>query len=129
MNPIHTLNGVVQHGNKRGKPLGFPTINFQTEQNITEGVYFSRTLFQNTWYNSLTFIGVAKTFDEKEYLAETYILDFEKDIYGETVTVQILKKLRGNIKFPSVLELIEQMKKDEEDAREFFLNNSHNSNV
>jgi riboflavin kinase/FMN adenylyltransferase len=124
MKPIHTLNGTVQDGNKRGKELGFPTINFPTEQFIDEGVYLSRTLFQNTWFNSLTFIGAAKTFDEKDYLAETYILDFNKDIYGETVTVTILKKLRGNTKFPSVIELIDQMKQDEKDAREFFSQNN-----
>lgn len=120
MKPLYTLTGTVQHGNKRGKPLGFPTVNFQTEHNIAEGVYFSKTLFHNAWYNSLTFIGTAKTFDEKDYLAETYILDFEKDIYGESVSVQILKKLRGNIKFPSVPELVVQMKKDEVEARAFF---------
>jgi riboflavin kinase/FMN adenylyltransferase len=128
MHPLYTLNGTVQHGKKRGKPLGFPTINFPTEQQIAEGVYISRTLFHNTWYNSLTFIGVAKTFDATEYLAETYILDFNKDIYGEPVVVTILKKLRGNIKFPEVSELVGQMKKDEQDTREFFKQNTALSN-
>jgi riboflavin kinase/FMN adenylyltransferase len=129
MKPTYTLHGVVQHGNSRGKELGFPTLNFPTEHEIDEGVYLSKTLVQNIWYNSLTFIGTAKTFDEQAYLAETYILDFNRDIYGETVTVTLLKKLRGNIKFPSVHELVEQMKTDEKDARKFFLSNSHNTNV
>lgn len=120
MKPLYTLSGVVQHGNKRGKALGYPTINFQTEHNIAEGVYLSRTLYRNIWYNSLTFIGTAKTFEATDFLAETYILDFNQDIYGENVTVQLLKKLRGNIQFPSVPELVEQMKQDEKEAREYF---------
>lgn len=129
MKPLYTLNGIVEHGQKRGKELGFPTINFRTEHLMPEGVYYSRTLYRNEWFNSLTFMGAAKTFDAKDYLAETYILDFKKDIYGESVVVTILKKLRGNVKFPSVPELIEQMKKDEQAAREFFLTNSHNPGV
>lgn len=124
MEPLYTLHGTVQHGQKRGKALGFPTVNFQTEKFIPEGIYLSRTLYNETWYNSLTFIGKAKTFDAKEYLAETYILDFDKDIYGEPVKVKILKKLRGNSKFPSVPKLVEQMKKDESDARKFFSDSS-----
>ncbi len=129
MKPLYTLNGIVQHGNKRGKEMGFPTINLQTELNSTDGLYLSQTLVQNTWYNSLTFIGVAKTFNAKDYLAETFILDFNKDIYGESVTVTILKKLRGNVKFASVPELVEQMKLDEKAAREFFLSFSHKTQV
>lgn len=120
MKPIYTLTGIVEHGNKRGKPLGFPTLNIKTEQTIVEGIYFSRTLIQNAWYNSLTFIGVAKTFGAINFLSETYILDFDKDLYGENVTVTILKKLRGNITFQTVPELVDQMKQDEKDAREYF---------
>ncbi len=129
MKPLYTLNGIVQHGNKRGKEMGFPTINLQTELNSTDGLYLSQTLVQNTWYNSLTFIGVAQTFNAKDYLAETFILDFNKDIYGESVTVTILKKLRGNVKFASVPELVEQMKLDEKAARKFFLSFSHKTQV
>jgi len=127
MKALYTLNGVVKDGKKRGKPLGFPTINFQTEHRIGEGVYFSQTHYRNAWYNSLTFIGPAKTFNATDYLAETYILDFEKDIYGENVTVILLKKLRGNIQFPSVPELVEQMKQDEKEARAYFAELSVNS--
>lgn len=120
MKPLYTLNGVVQHGKKRGKPLGYPTINFQTEHRIDDGVYLSRTLYRGNWFNSLTFIGVAKTFNATDYLAETYILDFDEDIYSEPVTVNLIKKLRGNIMFPSVPELVNQMKQDEIEAREYF---------
>lgn len=123
MKPIAIITGTVQDGNKRGKALGFPTVNLRTELKLAEGVYFSKTLHHNTWHNSLTFIGAAKTFDETDYLTETYILDFNKGLYGDSISVQILKKLRGNIKFPSVRELVEQMKKDEEEARKFFSQN------
>jgi riboflavin kinase/FMN adenylyltransferase len=123
MKTLYTLTGTVRHGQKRGKKLGFPTINFDSSeviQSVEEGLYLSRTSIDNKTYNSLTFIGQAKTFDQKEYLAETYILDFSEDIYDAELTVHIIKKIRDNKKFATPKALVEQMKKDEKDARAFF---------
>lgn len=129
MKPLHTIHGVVQHGSKRGKAIGYPTINLQTEEHIADGIYLSQTLVDNTLYNSLTFIGVAKTFDAKDYLAETYILDFDKDLYGESMTISLLKKIRDNKKFETVPELVEQIDKDITVARKYFLSISHKTQV
>jgi riboflavin kinase/FMN adenylyltransferase len=132
MKALYTLNGRVQHGEKRGKNLGFPTINFNTNKEIAEiedGVYISQTLIDTISYNSLTFIGQAKTFDQEEYKAETYILDFNKDVYDKEVTVMLIKKLRGNMKFSSAENLIKQMHQDKKEAETFFLSNSHNAGV
>ena len=121
---LYTLTGTVRHGHKRGKKLGFPTINFDSTEivkSVEEGLYLSQTLVDNKTHNSLTFIGQAKTFDQKEYLAETYILDFSEELYDTEITVHIIKKLRDNKKFNTSEELVEQMKKDEEDARAIFL--------
>ncbi len=110
--------GKVQTHNKRGQSLGFPTANVNLSRKIPEGIYVSKTKIDKVEYKSLTFIGAAKTFNEKSYKSETYILDFNENIYGKWITVELIKKIRENKKFDSTEELVEQMKKDEKTARE-----------
>lgn len=112
--------GKVRTHNKRGKKLGFPTANVNLYRNIPEGVYISKTKFEKKSYNSITFIGKSKTFNGTKFHAETYILDFNQDIYGKWISVKLLKKIRNNKKFSSAEELIEQMKEDERQAKEYF---------
>lgn len=71
-------------------------------------------------YNAATFIGAAKTFNEKDTKSESYILDFEKNIYGKWITITFFKKLRDNKKFDSIEKLIKQMEKDVSETRRFF---------
>lgn len=117
---MKVINGKVIKGHNRGKKLGFPTINIPLVENIEEGIYVSHITIAGTQYNALTFIGSAKTFGETETFAETYVFDFDKDVYGETVTVSLLKKLRDNVKFDSAEALITQMEEDKKQAIEFF---------
>lgn len=117
---MYKIWGKVRKHNQRGKKLGFPTANINLTKKIPEGIYISKTKISRKEYKSVTFIGTAKTFNEKKFHAETYILDFNKDIYGKWITVEILKKIRGNKKFKSVKVLIEQMKKDEKVTRKYF---------
>jgi len=112
--------GKVRKHNQRGKKLGFPTANINLTKNIPEGIFISRTKIKNKFYPSLTFIGTAKTFNEKNFHAETYILDFNQDIYDQWISVKLLKKIRNNKKFNSADELVAQMKKDEKEARNYF---------
>lgn len=112
--------GKVRRHNQRGKKLGFPTANINLTKKIPEGIYISKTKFRNRVYPSLTFIGKAKTFNEKRFHAETYILDFKQNIYGKWISIELLKKIRNNKKFKTVDELVKQMKKDEEIARKYF---------
>lgn len=112
--------GKVRKHNKRGKKLGFPTANLNLHKSIPEGIYISKTKIDNFWYKSATFIGMAKTFGEKRFHAETYILDFNQNLYGKWITVELLKKIRENKKFNSAEELIKQMREDEKIAREYF---------
>jgi len=114
------LRGKVAHGQKRGKGMGYPTINFKADSNLPEGVYISQTKIQGKTYNSITSIGTAKTFNETDFLAETHVFGFSKDIYGENVKVKLLKKVRGIHKFSSEEELISQMNKDKETAMAYF---------
>lgn len=112
--------GKVRKHNQRGIKLGFPTANVNLSKAIPEGVYISKTRVDGVKHNSLTFIGRVKTFNETKFQAETYILDFNKNIYGKWITVSLLKKIRGNKKFNSAKELIAQMKEDEKIARQHF---------
>jgi len=99
------LWGKVKKGSKRGKLLGFPTANFSLHKNISQGIYVSQTKFLEKVFPSVTFIGNAKTFGEKDIKAETYILNFNKNLYGKFITIKLLKKLRGNQKFKSERDL------------------------
>lgn len=112
--------GKVRTDQKRGNKLGFPTANLNLTKNIPEGIYISKVIIQGKKHQALTFIGQVKTFDEKKFMAEIYILDFKKNIYGKWMTVELLKKIRVNKKFNSPQELIEQIKKDEQVARKYF---------
>lgn len=119
---MNVLIGEVIKGHNRGKQLGFPTINMSLDENIEEGIYCSLITIDEKQYNALTFVGPAKTFGETESLVETYVFDFDQDVYGETVTISLLKKLRENMKFDSPEALVAQMEKDKKQALAFFAN-------
>lgn len=112
--------GKVKTHNKRGKDLGFPTANVNLNKDIPEGIYISKTKIGKTAYPGLTFIGTAKTFNESSFHSETYILDFNQDLYDKWISVKLIKKIRQNKKFASSKDLISQMKKDEKEARKYF---------
>lgn len=112
--------GKVKRQQGRGKKLGFPTANTSLHKSIPDGIYVSLTKLGGREYKSVTFIGISKTFNEKMFQSETYILDFNKNLYGKWVSVKLLKKIRGNKKFKSADELVKQMKKDEIVTRNHF---------
>ncbi len=112
--------GKVRKHNQRGRKLGFPTANVNLSNQIPEGIYISQTKIKKQEYLSLTFIGAAKTFNESQSRAETYILDFNDSIYDQWISVKLIKKIRDNQKFQSADSLIKQMEKDEKEARKYF---------
>lgn len=120
MKPLYTFRGKVREGKKRGENLGFPTANVRLSQSIPSGIYISLVKIADEIHPALTFIGDAKTFDETLFQAETYILDFNKNLYGKWLSVRLLKKIRDNEKFTSAQALVKQMKEDEKEARTFF---------
>ena len=121
---MYTFSGKVAHGKKRGKLLNFPTANVPLSLFIPEGIYISETSLKLQSYPSLTFIGSAKTFNEETYQSETYILNFDQDIYGSEISVTLLEKLRDNQKFESEEALIKQMEKDKKNAESYFKKNA-----
>ena len=120
MKALFTITGKVQPGHKRGKGLGFPTLNLQVNEKLPEGIFISQTIVAGKQLNSLTFVGAAKTYNETIVQAETYLFDFSQDIYGQEVTVTALKKIRDNQKFDSEEALIKRMEEDKQEALEFF---------
>lgn len=120
MADIYQIRGIVQEGKKRGKDLGFPTANIALTGDIEEGIYISKTKVGRTWMPSVTFIGSAETFGEHDRKAETYILDIDKNLYGTTIVVTLLEKIRDSKAFSSVDELIRQMHDDVSKTKEYF---------
>src|ERR1700733_5340147 len=111
MDELYKISGVVIQGEKRGKTLGFPTANIKLNKKIPEGIYASTILINGKLYQAASFVGSAKTFKKTDVKLESYIFDFEQDIYGKSVTVRLYKKMRENKIFDSVDALVEQMKK------------------
>lgn len=120
MNSDITFSGVVKHGKKRGRLLGFPTANIGLTQEIPEGIYLSWVEFEDRKLPSLTFVGSAKTFNEDEYQAEVFLLNFNEDLYDKTLSVELIRKLRDNKWFSSQEALIEQMEDDKKQGEDYF---------
>ena len=121
----YTMAGYVVHGEKRGRKLGFPTANLQIDDRYVyprNGEYVVRLYVNGTWVNGVASIGYNPTFNEEKTkrFVEVYLLDFDDDIYGQSVILEWRKYLRDELKFDSIDDLILQMKQDEQDARNYF---------
>jgi len=109
------IKGKVVHGKELGRKLGFPTANLEYSNNIVlpkEGVYYTNIMWNNSIYKGITSIGNNPTFERSTVTLETYILDFNKYIYGDKIKVNFLKRIRDNVKFNSIDELVTQLNKD-----------------
>lgn len=122
MNTLFSLTGTVKSNLGRGRELGYPTANITPDDSIQDGLYVGYASFDNKKLPALIFIGPAIVFGETERKAEIFILDFKGDLYGKEIHVDVLQKQRENMMFDSSEELVEQMKKDEEEANMFFKN-------
>jgi len=119
----YSFTGKVVHGDKIGRTLGFPTANLETEKYKLipkEGVYIVKVHLQNEIYKGLLSIGTRPTVtNSNEKRVEVFIMDFDREIYRETLTVEFIQFIRGDKKFGSIEELVEQMNKDKEFAEAF----------
>jgi len=109
------LHGRVVRGDRRGVELGFPTANLDTEAEQAlpaDGVYTSRAYIDAQAYPAMTNIGIHPTFGSNQRLVEVYIIDYEGDLYGRELAVDIIERLRGEIKFDSPEELKKQIAED-----------------
>lgn len=112
------LEGTVVEGDRRGRDLGFPTANLVPDDELVapgHGVYAA---FANGRPAAVN-VGVRPTFETgRGLLVEAHLLDFDGELYGETLRIAFIARLRGERRFPSAEELVDQMREDVEVARE-----------
>ncbi len=114
------LKGPVGGGKERGQVLGFPTANIVVDQDQAlpiNGVYATLSYIGDKVYRSVTNIGVRPTFDEEGRTVEVFIMDFSGDIYGQELAIELIHRLRGEVKFAGPDDLTAQINKDVEQAK------------
>nr|WP_024991381.1 bifunctional riboflavin kinase/FAD synthetase [Hoylesella pleuritidis] len=120
----YTLSAHVSHGFRNGHRLGFPTANLDMDevcQLLPQiGVYATRVRIEGECelHPAMTSVGTRPTFDGTHLSVETYILDFDADLYGRKIEVAFLKRIRGEKKFADLQQLRTQMADDERHIRE-----------
>ncbi|MEL5987101.1 MAG: bifunctional riboflavin kinase/FAD synthetase [Kurthia gibsonii] len=118
--------GVVVHGDKRGRTIGFPTANVQADEGSfipANGVYVVKVRVQQEWFVGVCNIGYKPTFknpNEKNLTIEVHIVDFDKNIYGEAVAIDWYDWVRPEQKFNGIEALVAQLTKDKQAAIDFF---------
>ncbi len=114
------INGIVVHGNKRGRELGYPTANMNINPKIitpADGIYSTTTSIHGEIYESVTSIGTRPTFGLKQRLIETYVMNYDGDLYGHDLNIHFFDKIRGQVQFNSIDELVSQIESDVEESR------------
>ncbi|MFR9619968.1 MAG: riboflavin kinase [Rikenellaceae bacterium] len=117
------LEGIVVRGRRLGRTLGFPTANIALDQtlDIESGVYRSRVEVDGRLYWGVTNVGSNPTVGGGERHVESYILDFDRDIYGEHIRVELCELMRSEQRFESVEALQTQVLSDISRVREMVL--------
>ncbi|HKK24197.1 MAG TPA: bifunctional riboflavin kinase/FAD synthetase [Gracilimonas sp.] len=120
LNRRYLLNGIVTHGDQRGKPIGFPTANLKPEHENKvipkNGVYAVRVRVDGTWYGGMMNIGIRPTFEGQERTLEVHIFEFDEDIYGQTIQVRFVDRIREEMKFEGIEELKKQLLQDKKET-------------
>ena len=118
----YSIGGEVVRGNMIGRTIGFPTSNIMIDENMvtpSNGVYITRCNYNFKQYEGITNVGIKPTIGDNKRVIETHIFDFNHDIYGREIKVEFIKKLRDEMKLPSVDALAEQIQNDCKAAREY----------
>lgn len=115
LNLPYTISGEIIHGRQIGRTIGFPTANMKYKENFIlpkEGVYYTNIMVNNNIYKGITSIGSNPTVEGKVITVETYILNFDREIYGEKVELSFIKKIRDMQKFNGIDELKSELERD-----------------
>lgn len=122
----HTLTDRVAHGKKiGGSALGFPTVNLRVPAGVIVpafGVYATRVWFDGQCRSGVTNVGVRPTVEDNDgrVTVESYILDFDGDLYGHEIRVEFFKRLRGERRFPSLEALADEIGRNADQTRAYF---------
>lgn len=117
------IEGQIVRGDQRGRTIGFPTANLKPRNRVVPkfGVYATATLIEGAWRRSITNVGVRPTFaGDNEPSVETYVFDFDGDLYGDVLRVRFLHRIRDEKKFGGIEELKVQIAKDSNTALDYF---------
>lgn len=114
------ISGRVEMGRQVGGKIGFPTANISAPKGrflLKSGVYHTKTSILGRQYDCITNVGSAPTFNESALVIETHVKGFEGNLYGEELCIEFIKRIRDTVKFSSVEELTDRLKKDLELAK------------
>lgn len=117
------IEGVVTRGHGIGRQLLYPTANLDLQNRVLplDGVYVTLAMVDGVWRRSVTNIGKRPTFGgEPESKVEAHLIDFDQDLYDQTIRVRLLHRLRGEKKFSGIDELKAQIARDKERAVRYF---------
>lgn len=114
--------GIVKKGKMLGRHLGFPTANIEIIENscLKNGVYITNTYISGKIYHSVSNVGYNPTVGNNVRNIETYILDFDDDLYGKEIKIEFIEFVREEKRFESVEELKKRVIKDINSARKYF---------
>lgn len=119
------IEGEVIQGDQRGRTIGFPTANLTLPPKRIQpktGIYVTETVVAGRTHGSVTNVGYRPTVNNRGFLIEANIFDFSGDLYGQTIRVDLIHRLRGEEKFNSLAELTAAIARDADQAREFLRN-------
>jgi riboflavin kinase/FMN adenylyltransferase len=121
----YRIAGEVIHGAHLGRTIGYPTANVLPPEDLVQladGIYVSCALLPGEieMRRSMTYVGTRPTVNSGVRLVETHVLDFDGDLYGEIISVDVLEHIRGDATFNSLEELIAQLQRDESATRSYF---------
>lgn len=117
----YSVRGRVVQGDQRGRTIGFPTANVELwdDQVLPAlGVYAGYAQFDAEAHACVTNLGVRPTFDGTQLRVEAHLLDYSGDLYGKVLTVTFMHRLRGEMKFPAINDLVAQIASDVEQGRQ-----------
>jgi riboflavin kinase/FMN adenylyltransferase len=119
MGRTYRIRGVVGTGQKRGRTLGFPTANLEQVPTLLpgDGVYAVRVTHDDKTFAGAANVGPNPTFGEHARKLEVHMIDFAGDLYGETLGIAFLRRLRGTRPFAGPDDLVKQLRQDVEEAR------------
>ena len=115
----YTLSGIVVQNKRIGRRIGFPTANIEQDKRRVipaDGVYATYASVGGMAYRAATNIGTNPTVNGDKRTIETYLIDFDSDIYGQELTIAFRKRLRDEVMFDSLEALKEQIQRDVEEA-------------
>lgn len=118
----YLLNGIVMHGAERGREIGYPTANLKPEQENKvvpkNGVYAVKVRVEGDWFGGMMNIGIRPTFQDQEKTLEVHIFDFSHDIYGDTIQIRFIDRIRDEKKFDGIEALKAQLDADKQKSLE-----------